>query len=132
MAIFCGKPVASSWSLLKITYGLLFVVAGADKFFDLVTKWHQYVNPVVPPYFVTDKVSFLYGVGIWEIVLGLIILAGFTRIGGYLAALWLLAIIVNLVTMGQYFDIAVRDAVMAVGALVLAWLTPRSYSTTEL
>lgn len=114
--------VVRSWWLLKVTYGLLFVVAGADKFLNLVTMWSKYVSSLVLQFIPLDVSQIIMGVGVAEILLGLAILLFATRIGGYIAAAWLLFIALNLVSMGGYLDIAVRDIVMAVGALVLAWL----------
>lgn len=108
---------------LKITYGALFVVAGADKFFNLVTHWAQYVSPFVEGFIPLPVTTFLYGVGIFEIIVGLLIFNNYTKLGAYIAMLWLLVIAVNLLSMGHFFDIAVRDVVMAVGAFVLAQLT---------
>jgi hypothetical protein len=58
--------------------------------------------------------------GVIEVIVGLAVLAGVTRIGGYVVCAWLVLIAVNLISTGQYFDIAVRDLVMAVGAFSLA------------
>jgi hypothetical protein len=114
-----------SWLLLKVTYGLLFVVAGADKFTNLVVHWSKYLSPTMYQIFssLVTRDQFMYGVSAIEIIIGVLILLVNTRIGAYLAMAWLLIIVVNLLTMGMYFDIAVRDIVMAIGALVLAWLT---------
>jgi uncharacterized membrane protein YphA (DoxX/SURF4 family) len=114
--------------LLKVTYGLLFIVAGADKFFNLVTVWSKYLSPAVTgllslhtPLAVSN---FMHGVGIFEMVLGAVILVSpWTRAGAYVATLWLLLIAINLLTMGTFYDVAVRDTVMAIGAYTLALLT---------
>ena len=60
-----------------------------------------------------------------------LILAGFTQLGGYIAAIWLLCIAVNLLTSGRYFDIAVRDIALAVSAFTLARLTEAGVGVTE-
>ena len=121
-----SEKITQSWWLLKITYGLLFVIAGADKFFNLVTQWEQYVSPHIFKVIPVSLQQLMFGVAAIEIVIGLLILAGtsfmLTRLGAYLAVTWLLVIVVNLLSMGTYFDIAVRDTVMAIGAFVLALL----------
>jgi hypothetical protein len=61
--------------------------------------------------------------GVIEMIVGIAVLAGLTRLGGYVVAAWLTLIALSLVTTGQYFDVAVRDLVMAVGALTLAKLS---------
>lgn len=58
--------------------------------------------------------------GVIEAIVGIAVLAGVTRLGGYVVAAWLTLIAINLITTGQYFDVAVRDLVMAMGAFALA------------
>jgi len=65
----------------------------------------------------------MHVIGSIEMLVGLVILAGYTRLGGYVAAIWLVGIAANLVTTGHYFDVAVRDAIMAIAAFTLARLT---------
>jgi hypothetical protein len=67
--------------------------------------------------------SFMHVIGIVEMAVGAVILAGYTQLGGYVAAIWLVGIAVNLVTTGRYFDVAVRDVAMAIAAFTLARLT---------
>ena len=114
--------VIQSWWILKLTYGLLFIVAGADKFINLITNWAQYVSLTILNVVPLTSQQIIWGSGIFEIILGLLILVIATRIGAYITMVWLLVISANLITMGL-FDIAVRDIVMAIGALVLALLT---------
>lgn len=106
---------------LRLCYGLVPVVAGADKFTNLLTDWSQYL-----PSFMTDILPFSPGVfmmivGVIEIFAGLAVLTKFTRLGGYVVAAWLLLIAVN-VALAGFLDIAVRDAVMALGAYTLSGL----------
>jgi hypothetical protein len=70
-------------------------------------------------------------VGVIEMVVGAVILAGFTQLGGYVAAVWLLGIAVNVLTTGRYFDIAVRDVALAISAFTLARLTEVGVGETE-
>lgn len=112
-----------SWWALRLTYGLLFVVAGADKFLNFITYWPKYISPMLANMLPLALEHVVMGVAIFEIILGAAILIKFTRLGGYVSAVWLTLIALNLVAMGGLLDIAVRDLVMAVGALVLAWLT---------
>ncbi len=112
-----------SWWALKLTYGLLFVVAGADKFLNLITFWPKYISPMVANMLPLALGHVVMAAAIFEILLGAAILFKFTRLGGYVSAIWLTLIALNLVALGGLLDIAVRDLVMAVGALVLAWLT---------
>ncbi len=98
-------------------------VAGADKFLNLLTDWEQYLGPIARRNLPISERNFMRLVGVVEMVVGASILKGNTRIGGYVAAAWLLGITGNLISSGKYFDIAARDLNMAVEAFVLATLT---------
>jgi hypothetical protein len=119
-------PVATSQverviSLLKWTYGLVPIVAGADKFAHLLTDWNQYLAPIVTDIIPLSPGTFMSIVGVIEIVAGIIVLAR-PRVGSLIVGFWLLAIAINLLLTGQYYDIAVRDTVMAIGAFSLHML----------
>ena len=106
--------------ILRIVFGAVPIVAGLDKFTNLLTNWQQYLSPLVSRTF--PPATFMHFVGIVEIIAGVVVLSRFARLGAYLLALWLIAIAMNLVTTGQYLDVAVRDLVMAAGAFTLAKL----------
>jgi uncharacterized membrane protein YphA (DoxX/SURF4 family) len=110
-----------SWWALKMAFGLVPIVAGLDKFFNLLTDWTQYLSPWIAR--IVPASAFMQAVGVIEIVAGLLVLSKLTRIGAYVVAAWLVGIAVNLLTTGHFLDIAVRDAVMAVGAFTLARLS---------
>jgi uncharacterized membrane protein YphA (DoxX/SURF4 family) len=116
-----SPSLESLYRPLWLTYGLVPLLAGLDKFFNLLTDWTKYVSPVVAHLLPVSTQTFMYAVGIIEIVVGLLVLTRWTRIGAWIAAAWLVLIAGNLVTMGL-FDIAVRDLAMAVGAYTLARL----------
>jgi len=107
------------WSL-RIAFGLTAFLAGVDKFLNLLTNWEQYASPLVLSVIPLSAGVLMRIAGVIEIVAGLAVLAGVTRLGGYVVAAWLTMIALTLVTTGQYFDVAVRDLVMAVGAFALA------------
>ena len=109
-------------SILRWTYGLVPIVAGADKFTHLLTDWDKYLAPVVTDIIPLSPGTFMSIVGVIEIVAGILVLVK-PRIGSLVVALWLLGIVINLLLTGQYFDIAVRDAVMAIGAFSLYLLS---------
>ena len=119
--MFENYKLYTCWFLLKITYGIVPIVAGLDKFTNILTFWPQYLNPLIAQIF-PSVLTTMYIVGIIEIVAGILVLTS-TRIGAYIVSAWLILISINLLAMGKFFDVAVRDIVMAVGALVLAWLT---------
>jgi uncharacterized membrane protein YphA (DoxX/SURF4 family) len=109
-------------TLLKWTYGLVPIVAGADKFTNLLTDWDKYVAPVVADILPFTPQVFMYIVGVIEIVAGVLVLIK-PKTGSLVVSLWLVGIAVNLLLTGQYFDIAVRDIVMAIGAFSLFLLS---------
>jgi uncharacterized membrane protein YphA (DoxX/SURF4 family) len=109
-------------NLLHWTYGLVPIVAGADKFTNILTDWTKYLAPVVTDIIPVTPDLFMNVVGVIEIVAGIIVLVK-PRIGSLIVGLWLLAIAVNLLLTGQYFDVAVRDTVMAIGAFALYTLS---------
>lgn len=111
------------WRLLRLVYGVVPIVAGLDKFFNLLTHWDQYLNPLVLRIFPVSPSVFMGFVGIVEMIVGALILARWTKFAAYLASAWLVAIALNLLAAGAYLDVAVRDLVMAVGAYSLAQLT---------
>ena len=113
----------SPWWALRMGFGAVAFLAGLDKFFNLLADWPGYLSPLAAQLLPMTPASFMHIVGVIEMAVGAVILAGFTQIGGYVAAVWLLAIAVNLVTTGRYFDIAVRDVAMSIAAFTLARLT---------
>jgi uncharacterized membrane protein YphA (DoxX/SURF4 family) len=108
-------------SILRWTYGLVPIVAGADKFTHLLTDWNKYLAPVVTDIIPLSPATFMSIVGVIEIVAGIIVLVR-PKIGSLIVGFWLLGIAINLLLTGQYYDIAVRDAVMAIGAFCLHML----------
>lgn len=110
------------WWALRIGLGTTALVAGADKFFDRLTRWEKYLAPEARRRLPVSRQQFMYVVGAVEILVGLGILARPTRLGSYAMAAWLSGIAANLV-MNEDYDIAVRDLNMALGAVALGELT---------
>jgi hypothetical protein len=104
--------------ILHWTYGLVPIAAGADKFLNILTDWDKYLAPIVTDVIPLSPSAFMSIVGVIEIVAGIIVLVR-PKIGSLIVALWLVGIAVNLLFTGQYFDVAVRDIVMAIGAFCL-------------
>jgi uncharacterized membrane protein YphA (DoxX/SURF4 family) len=104
---------------LRLTFGIVPIVAGLDKFTNLLAHWSDYLDKSLIP---VDPQVFMKIVGVIEIVAGLIVLTR-TLIGAYIVMAWLICIALQLIIGGHYFDVAVRDLVMAVGAYSLAQLT---------
>jgi uncharacterized membrane protein YphA (DoxX/SURF4 family) len=111
-------------TMLRIGYGLVPIVAGADKFTNLLVDWDKYLNPEVERRLPVDGRTFMRLVGVVEIAAGLLVLRR-PRLGGAVVSAWLTAITGNLLSMGRYLDIAARDALLAVGAAALAMMAER-------
>jgi uncharacterized membrane protein YphA (DoxX/SURF4 family) len=118
-----SQVVHSSQVTLRWAYGLVPIIAGVDKFFNKLAHWEMYLNPMALRVVPVSDVGFMHIVGVIEIIAGALTLAR-PRVGGFVVMAWLFAIALQLVAMGSYLDIAVRDCVMALGALTLARLTP--------
>lgn len=112
-----------AWWTLRIGLGLAPLLAGLDKYFNLLTNWEMYLNPMIPRLLHIPALTFMHIVGVVEIVAGVLVLSRFTRYGAYIVMAWLLAISASLITQGQFLDIAVRDIELSLGAFVLAKLT---------
>ncbi|SEN12633.1 hypothetical protein SAMN04488505_108145 [Chitinophaga rupis] len=108
-------------STLKLTFGIVPIVAGLDKFTNLLTNWVDYLgnNKSMIPF---DPLTFMKMVGVIEIIAGILVLVR-PLIGAYVVMAWLICIALQLIIGGHYFDVAVRDLVMAIGAYTLAQLT---------
>jgi len=108
--------------VMRVTYGLVPIVAGADKFTNLLTHWENYLNPSIVKMLPISATTFMMIVGVIEIVAGLIVLIR-PRIGAWIVMAWLICIALQLIAAQQFYDIAVRDLVIAVGAFSLAKLS---------
>ena len=109
-------------TLLKFTYGLVPIVAGADKFTNILANWEQYLNPGIAKMLPFGEHAFMMIVGVIEIVAGIIVLAK-PAVGAWIVSAWLVLIALTLIFSGHYLDVAVRDIVMAIGAFVLVKLS---------
>jgi len=108
-------------TLLKFTYGLVPIVAGLDKFTNLLTQWDNYLSPGFSGMLPVSASVFMMIVGVIEIIAGLIVFIK-TEIGAYIVSAWLVIIALTLIFSFNYLDVAVRDIVMAIGAYTLASL----------
>jgi hypothetical protein len=109
--------------LLHLAFVVAPVVAGLDKFLHLLTNWDKYISPVVRHALPVSAHDFMSIVGVIEIYAGLLVLFR-PREGAYVVAAWLALIMINLVAMGGYLDVALRDLGLCLGALALARLSP--------
>jgi hypothetical protein len=112
-----------SWWALKIGLGVGPIIAGTDKYFNKLTDWTMYLSPLATKIVPVSAPMFMHLVGAVEILAGIVVLSRWTRLGAYIVALWLLGIAVNLLTTGMFYDLAMRDAEIAIGAFALAQLS---------
>ena len=99
------------------------IITGTDKFFNKLTDWTMYLSPLATKVVPVSASTFMHVVGVVEIIAGLVVLSRFTRIGAYVVAAWLLAIAVNLLTIGMFYDLAMRDVEIAIAAFTLSQLS---------
>ena len=114
-----NQILRSVFNILKLTYGIIPIVAGLDKFTNLLTDWEKYLHPGMATILPFSPHTFMIIVGVIEIIAGIIVLVK-PAIGGYIVMAWLILIAATLLASGNYLDVAVRDLVMAIGALSLA------------
>lgn len=112
-----------AWWALKIGLGLGPIVTGIDKYFNKLTDWTMYLSPLATKVVPVSGASFMHIVGAIEILAGVIVLSRWTRLGSQIVALWLVAIAVNLLTTGMFYDLAMRDVEIAIGAFALSQLS---------
>src|SRR5215218_1756055 len=116
-----ADPTIQAFWLLRIGFTLAPILFGIDKFAHVLVNWDKYLAPEFSDLFNTSAHNLMYIVGAIEIVAGLVVLVQ-PRFGGYLVAAWLGGIIVNLLMIGDYYDIALRDFGLLLAALTLARL----------
>lgn len=98
------------------------IVAGLDKFTNLLVNWTVYLSPRATALTGVTAPDFMRGVGVIEVIAGLIV-AFKPRVGGWIVAAWLWGIIANLLSIPGYYDIALRDFGLSLGAIALAQLS---------
>ena len=107
---------------LKLTYGLVPIIAGLDKFTNLLANWPDYLGANMKTMLPFDAIVFMKIVGVIEIIAGIIVLVR-PLVGAYIVMAWLICIALQLIISGHYLDVAVRDLVMAIGAYTLSQLS---------
>ena len=118
-----NKRLNASWWALRIALGVVPILAGIDKYFNRLADWGMYLSPYATKVVPVSTPVFMHIVGIVEIIAGLLVLSRWTKIGSYIVMLWLIGIAINLLTTGMFYDIAVRDIEIAVGAFALSQLS---------
>lgn len=108
----------TAYRVLHVGFAALPILAGADKFLQVMTEWEKYLAPWVDALVPGSAHAFMSAAGVVEIGAGILVAVA-PRIGGFVVAGWLLGIIVNLVALPEYWDVAARDLGLALGALAL-------------
>ena len=115
------RPAYQAYLILYAGFVALPVIAGADKFLHLLVNWDQYLPARVAGLLPVSGHTFMLGVGVVEIAAGILV-AAWPRVGAVVVALWLWGIILNLLLIPGFYDVALRDFGLSIGALALARL----------
>lgn len=118
------RRTEAAYFSLRIALGVVPIVAGLDKFLNLLADWPSYLSPLAIRLLPVSPEAFMRVAGVVEIGVGAAILLGFARIFAWVAMGWLAAIALELLTTGRFLDVAARDLVMATAAFALAKLAP--------
>lgn len=121
LALLRGDPAYQSFTLLRIGFAALPIVMGADKFANMLVNWEKYLAPWIRHLSPLSATHTMHVVGVIEIVAGVAV-ALKPRYGAYVVAAWLGGIVINLLSYSGYYDIALRDFGLMLGALTLARL----------
>lgn len=122
-----STPSRQAYQILHFGFVAAPVIAGIDKFSHLLVNWDLYLAPAIAKLSPVGGHGLMLAVGVIEIVAGLLV-AFKPRIGAYVVAFWLWGIIINLLLIPNFFDVALRDFGLSLGALALARLS-REFSS---
>jgi len=117
-----ASPSHQAFLILHLGFTVAPIVAGADKFMEKLTNWEMYLAPSLARLSPFSAHGTMMAVGVIEILAGIIV-ALRPRVGAYIVAGWLAGIMINLCIMGSFWDIALRDLGLCLGALALARLS---------
>ena len=123
-------PTFQAFALLRTVFTVAPILFGLDKFFNILTDWTQYLAPWINDIVPGSATTAMEIVGVIEVAAGILVALA-PRIGAYVVALWLLGIIVNLLSLPGYYDVALRDFGLFVAALALARLAQARAVTTR-
>jgi hypothetical protein len=113
-----------AYTVLKFGFTVAPIVAGLDKFFNLLVDWTQYLTPLMPAWTGIEPAIFMMIIGVVEVIAGILV-AVKAKWGAWIVAAWLWGIIINLLLVPGYYDVALRDLGLSFGALALARLAER-------
>ena len=124
---WASSPAYQAYEILHIAFVVAPVVAGLDKFVHILVNWDMYLAPAIAKLSPVGGHSLMLAVGVIEIIAGLLV-AFRPRVGAYVVAAWLWGIIINLLMIPNFYDVALRDFGLSLGALALGRLS-REYSS---
>jgi hypothetical protein len=116
-----SNPAYQAFTLLRVGFTVAPIVFGLDKFLNWLVDWSIYLAPQINDLVPGNAHQAMLAVGVIEIVAGIVV-AVRPRFGGYLVAAWLAGIIVNLLVLANFYDVALRDFGLLIGAVALARL----------
>lgn len=121
------------WWGLRIGLGVGPIITGIDKYFNKLADWGMYLSPLATKVVPVSATTFMHVIGVVEIIAGLVVLSRRTKLGSYVVMLWLIGIAVNLLTTGMFYDLAMRDVEIAIGAFALSQMTAvrEQYATAK-
>jgi hypothetical protein len=119
-----ADPAYQAFFVLRTVFTVAPIVFGLDKFANLLTDWPQYLAPWIDDIVPGTAQQAMYAVGVVEVLAGVLV-AVLPRIGAWVVAAWLAGIILNLLTIPGFYDVALRDFGLLVGAVALARLAAR-------
>jgi hypothetical protein len=119
LAVDVNRPSYKAYKILHFGFVAAPLAAGLDKFFDILVNWSIYLSPLVSK--MINAQAFMKVVGIVEIAAGILV-AVKPKYGAFIVAIWLWGIIINLLTIPAYYDVALRDFGLSLGALALGFL----------
>src|SRR3954470_11383013 len=122
--LLSADPSQQAFLLLRTVFTVAPIVFGLDKFANLLTNWPQYLAPWIDRIVPGTAQQAMYAVGVVEILAGVLVAVA-PRIGAWVVAAWLAGIIVNLLTIPGFYDIALRDFGLLVAAVALGRLAVR-------
>jgi hypothetical protein len=122
LTLSTASPAYQAYRILHLAFVVAPVVAGFDKFFHLLVNWDMYLAPIIAGLSPTGGHGLMLLAGVIEIAAGILV-AMRPRIGAYVVSAWLLIIVINLLIIPGFFDIALRDFGLSLGALALARLS---------
>ncbi|HTM54737.1 MAG TPA: hypothetical protein VL175_11950 [Pirellulales bacterium] len=121
-SLVTSRPTFQAYWILRVGFAVLPIVAGFDKFLQLLVNWDQYLAPSVAQMLPVSGHTFMLMVGVVEIAAGVLV-AVMPSIGAYVVMLWLWGIIANLLMVPGFYDVTLRDFGLSLGALALGRLS---------